>query len=117
MLSIKKLLNKMLADTNWKDDCTDKYAYLNVLKYRVKSGYCTVIFQTSGGGAPNLPTGQWTILGTLPSGARPSLTVYSGCGIRSAGNAEVQIGSDGRIGIYPGISYSVWAASITFPVG
>lgn len=121
MLNTKKLFTKilgLLTDTGWTESgITGKYSYLNVLKYRVKNGVCYVIFQTSGGSAPALPTGTWTILGTLPAGARPSLTVYSGCGIRSSGNGEVQVGSDGRIGIYPGISYQIWAGTISFPVG
>ena len=121
MLNLKKLLTKILSgltDTGWTDSgITGKYAHLNVLNYRVKAGVCYVIFQTAGGGAPALPTGTWTILGTLPVGARPSQTVYAGCGLRSSGNGEVQIGSDGRIGINPGISYSVWAGNVSFPVG
>ena len=117
MLNLKKLLTKMLADTSWKDDLTSKYAYLNFMKYRVRNGFCTVTFQTSGASAPNIPANTWTILGTLPENARPSITIYGDCGTRTSYNAELQIGADGRIGLNPSGATQVWAASVTFPVG
>lgn len=111
-------VDTLMEDTGWKTDFTDKYAYLNVLRYRIKGGVCYVYFQTAGGTSPNMPAGQWTYLGTLPEEARPDLTIYGAGTSRSTskGSADVQITPDGKVGINPGTACTIWVSNITYPL-
>ncbi len=98
------------SDTGWVD-------LSNVVKYRCKNGYVTVM----GGsyGDVSLKPGEYTVLGTLPEAYRPThqvAIVYHTTG----GNPLPQSGyvfTDGTVKLYiDQVTTNYWAFSVTYPL-
>lgn len=119
MANLDQIMDYLGTDTGWKSDMTDQYANLNYQQYRVKAGICYYNVQTSGGSAPNIPATTWTLLGVLPEGARPSITIYVSITGRSNSKimGECQITDDGKVRIYLAAATQIVAFSTAFPVG
>lgn len=119
MATLDDMMNYLGTDTGWKTDLTDKYTYLNYQQYRVKAGICYYNVQTAGGSAPNIPATTWTLLGVLPEGARPSVTIFGAVTSRASSKdmGECQITDDGKVRIYLAAATQIVAFSIAFPVG
>ena len=119
MATLDDMMNYLGTDTGWKTDLTSQYSYLNFQQYRVKAGVCYYNVQTAGGSSPNIPAQTWTLLGVLPEGARPSITIYVSITGRSTSKimGECQITNDGKVRIYLAAATTIIAFSAAFPVG
>lgn len=92
MLNTKKLLTKILSkltDSGVKTTIT----YVN---YRKKNGIVFVDCYIPGSMTVNT---NYQVLGTLPTGYRPSGTFYGNAGTNSANAGVFYIANDGKIGV------------------
>lgn len=89
----------------------------DVVKYRCKNGYVTVV----GGSYGNvtLTVGDYTVLGTLPAAyhpAHPIPMVYHKVGGDPSGQSGF-VDNDGTVKLYAKVSYvDYWAFAVTYPI-
>ena len=92
MLNTKKLFTKVLSkltDSGWKTD-------IPYVAYRKKNGMVLVSCYTAGNKTINT---SYQTLGTLPSGYRPSTTLYTTAGTNSVNCGAAYVSSNGDIGV------------------
>jgi hypothetical protein len=97
------------SDTGWVN--------LNsVVKYRYKNGYVTVAGASYSD--VTLSPGEYTHVGTLPSGYRPAFQIPIAFHTLG-GDPTAQsgfVGSDGIVDLYTGVTTGYWAFSVTYPI-
>lgn len=98
------------SDTGW-------VALNNTVSYRRKCGYVTVVGNSQGD--VTLTSGDYAVVGTLPSGYRPSIRIpvvfhtVGGSPVSQSGFIE----TDGKIRLYTNVGgTSYWAFTITYPI-
>lgn len=92
------------------------YVALNsYVTYRVKYGYCTLVGTSTGGW--NTTAGGWINLGTLPTYARPSRTIYFHVnGLGGTGVKFGRISSGGVIEVWSSDKNAYWAFTAVYPI-
>ena len=92
------------------------YVTLNsYVTYRVKYGYCTLVGTSTGGW--NTTAGGWINLGTLPTFARPSRTIYFHVnGLGGTGVKFGRISSGGVIEVWSSDKNAYWAFTAVYPL-
>lgn len=98
------------ADTAW-------ITLNGTIKYRIHHGVCYVCGDSANGGTSVGTSG--TTVGTLPTGARPSVTVAGAASTKSnAANGQFSIDSSGVITVWNlSTSSPYWCFTAAFPVG